>query len=79
MSTWNPKKFEQLTETEQGQVVEKGLAWYGKHKQHVTALMKYATDTDCKPYAPSGSDMFHPELFKPAHWSWFIGKFVNKK
>lgn len=24
-----------------------------------------------KQYAPSGSDRIRPELWKPAHWSWF--------
>ena len=38
------------------------------HNMHVTKLIS----CDEKAIDPSGSDLFHPELWKSGHWKWFV-------
>lgn len=40
--------------------------WKAKHEDHVKRLMK----SNRYMYAPSGSDVLHPELWTGAHWNW---------
>jgi len=42
--------------------------WIAKHKEHVSKLI----EQDTQEYAPSIEDASQPELWKPAHWRWFI-------
>lgn len=64
---WNPKRYDDLNDAERKEMLTKATAWQTKHNEHVKRLIKEA-DTS---YPPSGSDMFHPELWKRAHWKWF--------
>lgn len=51
-----------------GTMIDKAREFYWGHIEHVDRLLG---DADAE-YAPSGSDIFHPELWKPAHWKWFL-------
>jgi hypothetical protein len=42
--------------------------WLSQHKDHVSKLI----EEEHIEYAPSLEDASHPELWKPAHWRWFI-------
>lgn len=61
------KRFEDLNQEDKNEVVCKAHDWQREHKAHVDRLVD---DASCW-YAPSGSDMHHPERWKPAHWKWF--------
>lgn len=39
-----------------------------EHASHVHRLYKSARTA----IAPSGSDLFKPELWKPIHWKWYL-------
>ena len=64
---WNPKRYDDLTDAERTEMLTAATAWQTEHREHVKRLIKEAETS----YAPSGSDMFHPELWKSAHWKWF--------
>ena len=53
------------------QDVLRGKKWYKDHKKHVD----YLVSIDQQPFPMSGSDISHPELWKPGGWRWFIAKF----
>ena len=59
--------FFELTKNEQEQVMDIAKAWKNSHEEHIAKLVKQAEHS----YAPSSSDCFHPELWKPVHWEWF--------
>ena len=61
-------EFESLNENDKERVVNRGYKWRLKYKRRVAQLIS-AADGHC--YPPSGSDLNHPELWKPAHWRWF--------
>lgn len=42
--------------------------WMVEHREHVDRLVKSAEYC----YAPSGSDRLRPELWKEAHWKWYV-------
>ena len=63
------KPFYSLTKVEQSLAKASALQWYEKHKDHVDRLRARAQ----KPYPPSGSDCFSPELWKAEHWRWLLG------
>lgn len=42
------------------------LAWRQDHLCHVSKLLTHPGMT----YAPSGSDVFRPELWRSPHWRW---------
>lgn len=46
----------------------KALAWYAEHKSHVDDLVKETQYI----YGPSDEDAGSPELWKAAHWKWFL-------
>ncbi len=46
-------------------------AWYEKHREHVARVLKGYTGSA---YPPCGSDCIRPELWKEAHWKWFLGR-----
>lgn len=52
-------------------------AWWDGHKPHVDRLIK-SQEGSGSAYPPSGSDQYHPELWKAPHWRWFDGV-VNGK
>jgi hypothetical protein len=47
---------------------DKANKWRREHREHVAKLVKNATNS----YAPSGSDITHPEYWKDSHWRWFV-------
>jgi hypothetical protein len=42
--------------------------WRRRHRLHVQRLIEEAGNS----YPPSREDASRPELWKPAHWRWFI-------
>jgi len=48
------------------EAIEAALNWRERHWQHVVRLETFAPDG----VAPSGSDVWHPELWKDIHWRW---------
>lgn len=60
-------EFGMLTTDEQFEIYASALQFESEHRQHVKALMSEATNA----IAPSGSDLFKPELWKGIHWLWF--------
>lgn len=46
----------------------KAFLYHFEHREHINNLIKNET----KSYPPSGSDCFRPELWKAAHWRWFL-------
>ena len=61
-------EFKQLNNEEQQKVREKAMEWFQDHKSHVYSLI----EKDTPKVAPSGSDMYKPELWKGIHWKWFL-------
>lgn len=53
-----------------GEDLLRAMTWYGQHSAHVERLVS----KDGPSYPPSGSDCFHPELWKDAHWRWLRDK-----
>ena len=62
------KKYDDLSEEELREVARLANEFKKNHASHVDNLIKIAKIA----VAPSGSDLFHPELWKPIHWKWFI-------
>lgn len=62
------KNYQDLTSEERSEIQSKADAYYSAHTQHVDRLINYTEYS----YAPSGSDMFRPELWKEAHWRWYF-------
>jgi hypothetical protein len=53
--------------------ITKAKEWLGNHVKHVSHLIE---SEDITTYPPSDEDARHPELWKSAHWSWFLIKYV---
>jgi len=70
--TWNPVAYEKLKEEEKKEVYNKAFTWKHDHADHVANLMEREKCLLNNAYPPSGSDLFKPELWKPAHWRWFL-------
>lgn len=64
------RTWESLTQEDKNEVVCLAFEWQKSHEEHVTKLLK-TNDFDYS-YPPSGSDLLHPELWKAAHWRWFV-------
>jgi hypothetical protein len=56
--------------------IDAGKVWHRKHSEHVRSLLSSRDDLDYS-YPPSGSDVLHPELWKGAHWRWFVAKYMR--
>lgn len=69
------KQFSDLTLGEIYEIREKARSFYNAHRDHVLKL--YMNKRDDEGIAPSGSDMFHPELWKGIHWRWFKVTFLG--
>ncbi len=67
-------KFVELTTDEQQNVKDRAIRFWYEHKRHVNGLM----DDRVPSVAPSGSDMNHPELWKPIHWNWFFDHYAEE-
>ena len=61
-------KFEQLNEQEQTKVREEAMKFFQPRKNQIYKNL----EKDTPKVAPSGSDLFHPELWKSIHWKWFL-------
>lgn len=61
-------QYNQLNEEEQNKIRENAMNWFKEHKKHVYSLVDETKDK----VAPSGSDLYHPELWKGIHWRWFL-------
>ncbi len=59
-------RFEELTEEQQVSVLHAAAEWQESHYEEVQEMRQSSSYS----YPPSGSDMFHPELWKPQHWRW---------
>jgi hypothetical protein len=68
-------EFEDLTKEMQHVVVLLGKQWLAEHLFHVLRLVGGAKVA----YPPSGSDCFHPELWKAEHWKWFADEKLTFK
>ena len=53
-------------------------AWWDKHESHVDWLIASRDDGGVA-YPPSGSDRFHPELWKAGHWRWFKQEHLQRE
>jgi len=60
------KKWEDLNYQEKTEVTAHAISWYNRHKQHVQLVMTESNNA----VAPSGSDIYRPELWKSIHWNW---------
>lgn len=50
----------------------KAYKWYIEHYRHVNKLIDNIEDKSIK-YPPTDpEDKVRPELWKPAHWNWFL-------
>jgi len=50
--------------------ISKAKEWHMAHSEHCLKLF-YEAEKDNVCYPPSEEDANHPNLWKPAHWSWF--------
>lgn len=48
--------------------------FYEDHTDHVTMLV----NSTLVSYPPSGSDAIRPELWKSAHWRWYVLNHMNQ-
>ena len=62
------KEFKDLADFEKRLIISNANIWNGKHPKHVADIR--VKDEYC--YPPSGSDMWHPELWKGGHWNWLM-------
>jgi len=61
------KKIADLTQEELKELYGKAFTYKHDHADHVALLLNNAEYCT----SPSGSDMFHPELWKESHWRWY--------
>ncbi len=59
-------EFYQLPEHDRRRAIRAAMEWREKHTERVLGLM----EDGHLAYAPSGSDIFRPELWRPAMWRW---------
>lgn len=61
--------FYTLSDGEKRTALKWAREFYDQNVKHCRKLIAYA-ETDG--YPPSGSDIFHPALWKGSHWKWFV-------
>ena len=61
-------QFSQLNSEEQMKIMNKALTYYKDHKSSIYSSIKDQKEK----VAPTGSDLYSPELWKPSHWVWFL-------
>jgi hypothetical protein len=69
------KEYIDLTERERWEVFNNAVNFLHDYSDHVHSSF----DKETSSVAPSGSDMFHPELWKGIHWVWFFSERVSNK
>ena len=62
------KEYKDLSREEIVKIDSIAFSFLHDHVDHVYGLF----DKNTPSVAPSGSDLFHPELWKGIHWVWFI-------
>lgn len=65
------RQFIELNLDDQQVVIQNAMMFSFMHKRHVRVL----THKEENAVAPSGSDMFKPELWKGIHWKWYFNRF----
>lgn len=74
-----------LDHLDQLEVKGRAVRWSLHHMEHVIRLIQDTSSPNMYSYSypPSGSDLFHPELWKASHWRWANEEFnwgiKNKK
>lgn len=66
---YKKKNYENLSILEQYNIIQTAFRWENNHRSYVKNLIRSEKNDS---YPPSGSDMYHPELWKPTHWKWLI-------
>ena len=61
-------QFSDLNPSQVSAVKAQSTKWYERNKAHVDSLILESKES----VAPSGSDLFRPELWKAIHWRWFL-------
>lgn len=61
-------QFSELNREQRKEIYDKAFTFMHDHTDHVHSLF----DKNTPSVAPSGSDMFKPELWKGIHWVWFL-------
>lgn len=61
-------QFKEVNFNQRKEIYNNAHNFLHDHADHVHSLF----DKDTPPIAPSGSDMFKPELWKGIHWIWFF-------
>ena len=60
----------EITETTvPSDAISSATQWWNAHKRHIDQLMS-SNDDGGAAFPPSGSDRYHPELWKAGHWRW---------
>jgi len=70
-------RIEEATDMKQGYTeddIRRGNAWLIAHREHVLSLIQAEGHVA---YPATGSDIIHPELWKPAHWRYFVARFPD--
>lgn len=71
------KKIKDLTSEEIFDLYNKAFTFRHDHADHVSSLLESARKNNA--VAPSGSEIFHPELWKSMHWKWFTENMIFRK
>lgn len=61
-------EYKYLTEDEREDVIANANYWF---LEHLELIKKMINDGETSKNPPCGSDLYSPELWKPAHWRWF--------
>lgn len=62
--------FHEFAQHEQAEMLVAARAWYAEHKAHVDRIV----EEERQSFPPSGSDCWHPELWKSGSWKWLLDK-----
>ena len=65
------KTWENTNILEQQEIQHLGEEFLSAHKEHVASICADKENA----VAPSGSDLFKPELWKAIHWNWYFETF----
>lgn len=61
-------RYQNLNNSEQKKIKDLASLWFSDHKTHVEKLLTNTKEN----VSPSGSDLYHPELWKDVYWNWFF-------
>lgn len=67
-------RFNELSKEDKEKVFDNAKKFFIMHKDNIISKVKKSEFA----YSPSGSDIYRPELWKEAHWSWFLEE-TNEK